>query len=131
MIENSVKIDILSILNQGLVISSQKLKLSLLWSFMMSNTLNVKVHILLVNKSLQFNLYRIHTIPVVHPILKKVFKYSIQEEYCAIRSDSQDISFPLSTNKMACQVLNSQFCCINSFLCTADTLNSCSYALFL
>ena len=85
----------------------------------------------LVDKSLQFNIYRIHNIPLVHPILKKSFKYSIQEEYLAIRSDSYYILFPLSTNIMACQVSNGQFCCINSPLYAADTSNSCSYALFL
>ena len=119
---NSVRINILSILNQVSVISSQKLKPALLnqsdlellltklenqllshpqlalpqwegediWymykfmklqSFMFSDTLYVVLHIPLVNKSLQFNLYRIHNIPVVHPVLNKSLKYSIQEKY--------------------------------------------------
>ena len=98
---------------------------------MMSGTLYVILHITLVDKSLQFNLYRIHNIPLVNLIFKKSFKYSIQEEYLAVRSDSQYISFPLSTDIMACQVSNGQFCHINSPLYTTDTLNSCSYALFL
>ena len=98
---------------------------------MLSDTLYVVLHIPLVDKSLHFNLYRIHNIPLVHPILKKSFKYSIQEEYLAIRSDSQYISFPLSGNIMACQVSNGQFCYINSHLYVADTSYSCSYALFL
>ena len=89
------------------------------------------LHIPLINKSLQFRLYRIHTIPLVHPVPKKSFKYSIKEEYLVIRSDSQYISFSLSTNIMACQVSNGQFCCINSPLYVADTSKSCSYALFL
>ena len=41
-----------------------------LQSFMMSNTFNVVLHIPLVDKSLQFNLFRMHIIPLVHPILK-------------------------------------------------------------
>ena len=59
------------------------------------------------------------------------FRYSIQEEYLTIRSDAQYISFPLSTDILACQVSNGQFCHINSPLYTADTSSSCSYALFL
>ena len=55
---------------------------------MLSNTLYIVLHIPLVNKSLQFNLYKIHNILLVHPILKKFFKYLIQEEYLAMRSDS-------------------------------------------
>ena len=94
----------------------------------MSDTLYVLLHIPLVDKSLQFNQYRIHNIPFVHPILKKSFRYSIQEEYLAFRSDAQYISFPLSTDIMACQVSNGQFCCINSPLYTAGTSGSCSYA---
>ena len=106
-----VRIDILSILNQVLVISFQKLTPTLLnllniisiliklevqlmshprlalhewnggniWyiykflklqSFMMSNTLYVVLQILLVDKSIQFYLFRIHNISLVHPILK-------------------------------------------------------------
>ena len=88
---------------------------------MMSDTLFVILYIPLVDKSLQFNLYRIHNIPLVHPILKKSFRYSIQEEYLTIRSDAQYVSFPVSTDILACQVLNGQFCCISSPLYTADT----------
>ena len=65
-----------------------------LQSFMFSDTLQVVLHIPLVKKSLQFNLYRLHNIPLVYPVLKKSFKYSIQEEYLAIRSESQYIWFP-------------------------------------
>ena len=81
---------------------------------MLSDTLYVMLHISLVNKSLQFNVYRIHNIPLVYPILKKKFKYYIQEEYLAIRSDSQYISFPLGADIMAREVSNGQFCYINS-----------------
>ena len=118
---HSVKIHILSILNQASVISSQKLKPDLLnpldfislllkletqlvshprlpspqwngektWymynfmklqSFMISDTLYGILHIPLVEKSLQFHLFRIHNIPLVHCVLKKLFRYSIQEE---------------------------------------------------
>ena len=40
-------------------------------SFMMSDTLYAILHIPLVNKLLHFNLFRIHNIPLVHPIPKK------------------------------------------------------------
>ena len=102
-----------------------------LQSFMMSYTLCVTLHTPLVDKSLQFNLYMMHNSPLVHPVLKKSFKYSIQEEYLAVRSDLQYISFPLSTDIMACQVSNGQFCHINSPLYISATSHSCSYALFL
>ena len=92
---------------------------------------HVVLYISLVNKSLQFNLYMICKIPVVHPVLKKLFEYSIQEEYLAIRSDSWYISFPISADIMACQVLNGQFCHINFPLYAADISKSCSYTLFL
>ena len=158
---NSVRIDLLSILDHVLVISSQKLKPTLLnpsdfkllltklksqlvlhpqlalpqwkgeniWymyklmklqSFMLLDTLYIVLHILLVNKSLQFNLYRKHNTPLLHPVLEKLFKYSIQEEYLSIRSDSQYIWFPLSANIMACQVSSGQFCHIISPLYVAD-----------
>ena len=101
-----------------------------LQSFIISNTLYTVLHVHLVNKSLQFHLFRIHNIPLVHPTLKKSFQYNIQEEYLAIRLDKQYISFPLSADIMVCQVSNGQFCHINTPLYTADTSKSCSYALF-
>ena len=102
-----------------------------LQSFMMSNTLYIVLHIILVDKSLQFHLFRIHNIPLVHPVLKKSFRYSIQEECLAIRFNKQYILFPLNMDIMACQVSNGQCCCINSPLYVVDTSNSCSFALFL
>ena len=98
--------------------------------FMLSDTLYLVLHVPLVNKSLQFNLYRIHNIPLVHPILKKSLKYSIQEEYLAIRLLTVHF-LSLSANIMACQVSNGQFCHINSPLYVTDTSKSCSYTLFL
>ena len=102
-----------------------------LWSFMMSDTLYAVLHIPLINKSLQFHLFRIHNIWLVHPTLQQSFQYTIQEEYLAISLDGQYISFPLSTDIMTCQVSNGHLFCINTLLSTADTSKSCSYALFL
>ena len=67
---------------------------------MLSVTLYVVLHIPLVNELLQFNLHRIHNLPLVHPVLKESFKYTFQEEYLAIWSDSQYISISLSANIM-------------------------------
>ena len=55
---------------------------------MLSDTLYVVFHISLVNKSLQFNLYRIKNIPLVHLILKKSFKYIDSPLYTADSSHS-------------------------------------------
>ena len=169
---NSLRINILSIIHQVSVISSQKLTPALLsphdltslltkletklisypqlaltawhgeniWcmykfmklqSFIISNTLYTVLHTPLVDKSLQFHIFRIHNIPLVHPTLKKSFQYNIQEEYLTIRSDKQYISFPPSADIMACQVSNGQYYHINTLLYTADTYKFCSYALFL
>ena len=95
--------------------------------FIMTNTLYVVLHIPLVDKSPQFYLFRIHNMPLVHPIIKKSFKYIIQEEYLTTRLDEQYNFFLLSTDIMTCQVSNGQFCCITSPLYTADTSNPSSY----
>ena len=100
-----------------------------LQSFMLSDTLYVVLDMPLVNQSLQFNLYGRHNIPLVNPVLKKSFKYSIQEEYLANRSDLQYISFPLSADIMAFKSQR-QFCHIKSPLYRADTSKSCSYTIF-
>ena len=102
-----------------------------LQSFMMSDTLYLVLHIPIVDTSLQFNLYGIHNISLVHPILKMSFKYSMLEEYLTIRSDSQHILFQLSSDIISCQMSNGQFYHINSPLYTVDTSNSFSYVLFL
>ena len=88
---------------------------------MLSDALYAVLHIPLFNELLQFHLFRIYNIPLVHPTLQKLFQYTIQEEYLTIRLDRQYLSFPLSTDIMVCQVSNGQFCCINTPLYTAET----------
>ena len=62
---------------------------------------------------------------LVYPILKKSFRYSIQEVYLAIRFDLQYILFQLSTDIMARQMANLS----HRFpLYTAETSNSYNYA---
>ena len=84
-----------------------------LQSFIISDTLYAVLHIPLLHKSLQFHLFQIHNILLVHPTLQKSFQYIIHEQYLVIRLDRQYISFPLSTDIMACQVSNGQFYNIN------------------
>ena len=71
--------------------------------FMMSDISNIMLCIPLVDKSLQLKLYKIQSILKVHPILKKWFKYSIQEKYLTVGSDSQYISYPVSIGILACK----------------------------
>ena len=97
---------------------------------MLSDTLYAVLHVPLVDKSLQFHLFKIYNIPLVHPTLQKSFQYTIQEEYLTIRLDAQYLSYPLSTDIIAHQVSNGQFCHINTSLYTVDTSKPCSYALF-
>ena len=85
-----------------------------LQSFIISDTLYAVIYIPPVDRSLQFHLFQIHNIPLVLPTLQKSFQYTIHQENLAIRSDRQYISFPLSTDIMACQVSNGDFCHINT-----------------
>ena len=94
-------------------------------SFVMSNTLYVVLHIPLVDESLQFHLFRLHNIPLFHPIIKRSFRYSIQEENLTIRSDEQYISSPLSTDIMTCQVLNGLFSAL-THPCMQQILQMCA-----
>ena len=58
-------------------------------SFMLLDTLYAVLHIPLVDKSLQFHLFRIYNIPLVHTTCQKSFQYTVKEEYLGIRSDRQ------------------------------------------
>ena len=85
-----------------------------LQSFIISDTLYAVIYIPPLDRSLQFHLFQIYNIPLVLPTLQKSFQYTIYQENLAIRSDRQYISFPLSTDIMACQVSNGDFCHINT-----------------
>ena len=79
-------------------------------AIIISDTLYIALHIPLVDKSLQFHLFQITNIPLIHLALQRSFQYTIHEEYLAIRLDRQYISFPFSTDIMACQVSKGKFC---------------------
>ena len=93
-------------------------------SFILSDTLYTVLHNPWLTNHYNLTFTGYTTSFLVHPILKKLFKHSTQEEYLAIRSDSQYILFPLSANIMACQVSNEQFSHIKSHLYVADTSKS-------
>ena len=100
---------------------------------MLSDTLCIVLHNPLVGKLCQFNLYRIHNIPLVHSVLWSHLNTPSRKSTLQLGHSQyiSYISFLLSANIMACQVSNGQFCHINCPLYAADTSKSCSNVLFL
>ena len=83
----------------------------------------------LIDKDLEFDLYRAHSLPLLHPELKKVFTYKIDSPYIAIRSDNNYFTLPYSDDVVKCQISASHFCNLNTALYPMASTTECIYHL--
>ena len=98
-------------------------------AFVHSNMLIVVLVLPLIDKELEFDLYRAHSLPLLHPELKKVFTYEIDSPYIAIRSDNNYFTLPHSNDVMKCQISAGNFCNLNTALYPTESTMKCIYHL--
>ena len=99
-------------------------------AFVLDNILFIMLTVPLQDKSLTFDVYRIHNLPLLYPELLKSFQYDIYNSYLAIRKDSQYVAFPVQDEISGCQISAGHFCRLNSIIYSTISLKDCSYALF-
>ena len=61
--------------------------------FVLDDHLVVTLQVPLVDRSLVMNKYKADNLPI-HPLLQKVFQYSVQGEYLALSSDCDCATIP-------------------------------------
>ena len=69
----------------------------------------VILSILLVHKSLQMNLYKVCSLPALHPDLKVQFSYALEEEYLAMLTSHIYTAMPHEILHMTC-IMRSSLC---------------------
>ena len=84
----------------------------------------------LVDQSLQMNLYKVHNLPVLHPILNVHVQYELDGTYLATMMDSMFISLPTALDVKLCLITNGYLCMFDQALYPVDRTKWCIYALF-
>ena len=85
----------------------------------------------LVDQSLQMNLYKVHNLPVLHPILNVHVQYELEGTYLATRMDGMFISLLTTLDVKLCLITNGNLCMFNQALYPMDSPKWCIYALFI
>ena len=85
----------------------------------------------LIDKDLQFDLFRAHNLPLLHPQLKKVFTYSLESTYIAIRSDGNYLTLPLHDDILMCTISAGHFCRLNTPLYPVKDTKLCVFHLLM
>ena len=85
----------------------------------------------LVDQSLQLNLYRIHNLPMLHPILHVHAQYELESSYIATVMDGMYVTLPTALDVRLCLMTNGHLCMFNQALYPVEHTNWCVYALFI
>ena len=87
--------------------------------------------VLLVDQSLQMNLYKVHNLPMLHPTLNVHAQYKLEGSYLATMMKSIFISLPTALDVKLCLVTNGHLCMFDQALYPVEHTNWCIYALFI
>ncbi len=98
-------------------------------AFVHKDILIVLLIIPLIDTDLQFDVYKAHSLPLLHPDLKKVFTYEIENPYLAIRADGNYLTLPLHDDILSCSISAGHFCNLNTPLYPIKNTRQCTYHL--
>jgi hypothetical protein len=100
-------------------------------AFVQSDMLIVILVLPLIDKDLQFDLFRAHNLPLLHPSLRKVFTYEIESPYIALRNDGNYLTIPTHDDILTCTISAGHFCNLNTPLYPTSTTSYCVYHLLV
>ena len=111
-----------------------------IWSYYQFLKINAFVHrdmlivvliLPLIDKDLEFDLFKAHSLPLLHPELKKVFTYDLESPYIALRMDSNYFTIPMQDDILTCTILAGHFCNLNTPLYPVSSTTECIYHLLV
>ena len=111
-----------------------------IWSYYQFLKINAFVHcdmlivvliLPLIDRDLEFDLFKAHSLPLLHPKLKKVFSYEIDNPYIAIQSDGNYLTIPIHDDILTCTISAGHFCNLNTPLYPTKTTTKCTYHLLV
>ena len=85
----------------------------------------------LVDQSLHMNLYKVYTLPMLHPVLHVHAQYEIENTYLATVMDGMFITLPTALDVRLCLMMNGHLCMFKQALYPVEQTNWCIYALFI
>ena len=84
----------------------------------------------LVEKGRVFDVYKIHSLPLLHPIVKKHVTFKLESPYMAISQDQLFVTYPSLDKILTCQMAQGSYCEINKLLFAIDKTKQCAIYLF-
>ena len=86
----------------------------------------------LVDQSLQMNLYKVHKLPMLHPILNVHAQYELEGTSLATLMEGMFVfALPTALDVILCLITNGHSCMFNQALYPVEHINWCIYALFI
>jgi len=100
-------------------------------AFVHQDVLIVLLVLPLIDRDLQFEVYKAHNLPLLHPELKKVFTYKLPSPYLAIRADGNYLTLPIHDDILTCTISAGHFCNLNTPLYPTRSSKQCIYNLLM
>ena len=66
--------------------------------------------VLLVDQSLQMDLYKVHNLPMLHPVLNVHAQYELEGTYLATMMEGMFVSLPTALDVKLCLITNGHLC---------------------
>ena len=85
----------------------------------------------LVDQSLQMDLYKVHNLPMLHPMLNVHVQYELEGTYLATVMEGMFVSLPTALDVKLCLITNGHLCMFNQVLYPVEHTKWCIYALFV
>ena len=96
----------------------------------MGDFLLIILTIPLTDQSLEMNLYKVYSLPALHPELKVEFTYELEGEYLAITKNKLYAALPTAREIRICKSTGGCLCLMNQALYPIERIEWCIYALF-
>ena len=77
------------------------------------------------------NLYKVHNLPTVHPVLQVQTNYEIEGKYFATLKHNMYMALPDEENVHLCIVSKGHLCLFNQAFYPVEQVRSSVYALFI
>ena len=100
-------------------------------AFVYSDMLITVLILPLIDKDLEFDLYKAHSLSLLHPELKTLFTYEIDNPYISLRSDGNYFTLPHNDDVVTCQISAGHFCNLNTALYPTASTTECIYHLLV
>ena len=85
----------------------------------------------LVDQSLQMNLYKVHNLPILYPVLNVHAQYELEGTYLATTMEGMFVSLPTTLDIKLCLITSGHSCMFNQALYPMECTKWCIYALFI